>query len=95
VTHVHVSGALQAAIAAAERQASRGTRPMTGKQVVEITFSVELEQAAALLECLRSLLRADIKRALDSPAEVKAFDAASEKLRMALRTVVEPGDIGL
>jgi hypothetical protein len=57
---------------------------------LEITFRVEPEQAAALLEFLRSVLRDHIKRALDTPEEVKAFDAASEKLRVALRKVLEP-----
>jgi hypothetical protein len=37
---------------------------------LEITFHVQPEQAAALLECLRCLLRADIKRALDSPVDI-------------------------
>jgi hypothetical protein len=60
---------------------------------LEITFRVEPEQAAALLECLRCLLRADIKRALDSPAEVKAFDAASEKLRVALCAAIGDNEV--
>jgi hypothetical protein len=53
-------------------------------QEIEITFRVEPEQAAALLEFLRCVLRDHIKRALDSPEEVEAFDAASEKLRAEL-----------
>jgi hypothetical protein len=42
------------------------------------------------LEFLRCVLRDHIKRALDTPEEVKAFDGASEKLRVALRKVLEP-----
>jgi flagellar motor switch protein FliG len=62
---------------------------MTSKEV-EITFRVKPEQAAALLEFLSCVLRADIMRALDSPEQVQAFDFASERLRVALRKVVEP-----
>jgi hypothetical protein len=62
---------------------------MTSKEV-EITFRVKPEQAAALLEFLSCVLRADIMRALDSPGQVQAFDFASERLRVALRKVVEP-----
>jgi hypothetical protein len=62
---------------------------MTSKEV-EITFRVKPEQAAALLEFLSCVLRADIMRALDSPGEVQPFDFASERLRVALRKVVEP-----
>ena len=61
---------------------------------VEITFRVKPEQAAALLEFLSCVLRADIMRALDSPEQVQAFDFASERLRVALRKVVEP-DVGV
>jgi hypothetical protein len=58
---------------------------------IEITFRVKPEQAAALLEFLSCVLRADIMRALDySPEQVQAFDIASERLRVALRKVVEP-----
>jgi hypothetical protein len=42
------------------------------------------------LEFLSCVLRADIMRALDSPEQVQAFDFASERLRVALRKVVEP-----
>jgi hypothetical protein len=59
---------------------------------VEITFRVKPEQAAALLEFLSCVLRADIMRALDSPEQVQAFDFASERLRVALRKVVEPDE---
>jgi hypothetical protein len=62
---------------------------MTSKEV-EITFRVKPEQAAALLEFLSCVLRADIMRALDTPEQVQAFDFASERLRVALRKVVEP-----
>jgi hypothetical protein len=61
---------------------------MTSKEV-EITFRVKPEQAAALLEFLSCVLRADIMRALDTPGQVQAFDFASERLRVALRKVVE------
>jgi hypothetical protein len=60
------------------------------KVEIEITFRVKSEQAAALLEFLSCVLRADIMRALDSPEQVRAFDFASERLRVALRKVVEP-----
>jgi flagellar motor switch protein FliG len=64
---------------------------MTSKEV-EITFRVKPEQAAALLEFLSCVLRADIMRALDSPEQVQAFDFASERLRVVLRKVVEPDE---
>jgi flagellar motor switch protein FliG len=57
---------------------------------VEITFRVKPEQAAALLEFLSCVLRADIMRALNSPEQIQAFDFASERLRVALRKVVDP-----
>jgi hypothetical protein len=63
---------------------------MTDDQL-KITFRVGADEAAALLKFLRRVLRADIKRALDHSAEdVKAFEAASERLRVVLRDVVEP-----
>jgi hypothetical protein len=44
------------------------------------------------LEFLRCVLRDHIKRALDSPKEVEAFDAASEKLRVALGAAIGEAD---
>jgi hypothetical protein len=44
------------------------------------------------LEFLRCVLRDHIKRALDTPEEVKAFDGASEKLRVALRAAIGDGE---
>ena len=61
---------------------------------VEINFRVKPEQAAALLEFLSCVLRADIMRALDSPEQVQAFDFASERLRVALRKVVDKREAG-
>jgi hypothetical protein len=64
-------------------------------QQLEITFLAAPQEAAALLEFLSSVLRDHIKRALDTPEEVKAFDAASAKLRLALRKVIEPDGAGV
>jgi hypothetical protein len=56
----------------------------------EITIAVRLEpeHAAALLRFLRSVAQEDIARTLDTPERVKAFEQASEKLRVALRAAI-------
>ena len=58
-------------------------------QEIEITFRVEPEQAAVLLRFLRAVAQQDIVRTLDAPDQVKAFEAGSEWLRVALRKVLE------
>jgi hypothetical protein len=58
-------------------------------QEIEITFRVEPEQAAVLLRFLRAVAQQDIVRTLDAPDQVKAFEAGSERLRVALRKVLE------
>jgi hypothetical protein len=64
---------------------------MANKQIA-ITFRVEAQQGAALLKVLRCVLPDRVKRALDSPAEVKAFGAASERLHVVLRRTLEGDD---
>jgi hypothetical protein len=58
-------------------------------QLFPITFRVEPEQAAVLLRFLRAVAQQDIVRTLDAPDQVKAFEAGSERLRLALRKVLE------
>jgi hypothetical protein len=58
-------------------------------QEIEITFRVEPEQAAVLLRFLRAVAQHDIVRTLDAPDQVKAFEAGSERLRVALRKALE------
>jgi hypothetical protein len=58
-------------------------------QEIEITFRVEPEQAAVLLRFLRAVAQQDIVRTLDAPDQVKAFETGSERLRVALRKVLE------
>ena len=55
-----------------------------------IMFYVEASQAAALLKFLRRVRFDAVAKALDSAEEAKAFTEASERLRVALRQVVEP-----
>jgi hypothetical protein len=60
-------------------------------QEIEITFRVEPEQAPALLKFLRRVGFDAVTETLDDDGEeIRAFGRASERLRVALRQVVEP-----
>jgi hypothetical protein len=55
-----------------------------------ITFDLEDAQAAALLKFLRRVRFDALVKTLDGAEEAKAFTEASERLRVALRRVIEP-----
>jgi hypothetical protein len=62
-------------------------------QEIEITFRVLPEQATALLKFLTRVGFDAVAEALDDDGEkIRALGKASERLRVALRRVVEPGD---
>lgn len=56
-----------------------------------IIFTVGEGQAAALLKFLRRVGPKEVAQLLDRPDEWEPFNTASERLRLALRDVVEPG----
>jgi hypothetical protein len=58
---------------------------------IDIAFRPRADEAKALLQFLRRVSDLEIMHALDNRLdEVKAFNAASEKLSVALRKIVEP-----
>ena len=63
---------------------------MTTDQI-EITFRVTAAEASALLRFLRRISRDEVKEVLDFDYQEREFDAASERLRVALRDKLEPG----
>jgi hypothetical protein len=65
---------------------------MSDKQL-DITFRIETAQAEALLDYLRQVPRAHIRSAFASVEKVRAFQEASEKLRVALVHALE-SDLG-
>ena len=57
---------------------------------MKISIDLTREQATALLTFLRRIEKEAVRTTLD-PSEVKPYVEASERLRVALRDVVEPG----
>ena len=56
---------------------------------MQITFNIHPREAETLLRFLHTVLDADVKKTLSSWREVRRFDKASEKLRVALRRELE------
>ena len=58
---------------------------------MQITIDLERSEAAALLRVLRCMLSEDVERALRAkPDTARAFDEASQKLRIALASALGP-----
>ena len=59
---------------------------------MQITFHIHPREAETLLRFLRTVLDEDVKKTLSSWREVRYYDKASAKLRVALREKLEPGE---
>jgi hypothetical protein len=58
---------------------------------MQITFNINPNEAAVLLRFLRTVLNEDVKKTLSTWKDVRRYDKASEKLRVALVKKLELG----